>query len=55
MDLADAHMFVKARDMFDGFYDQLGKEDLRDAMGAVSGLAKVICQSVLQERHASLV
>eukprot|EP00752_Nemacystus_decipiens_P005072 g4603.t1 len=40
MDLADAHMFVKARDASDGFYDQLGEEDLRDAMGAVSGLWK---------------
>ena len=41
MDLADAHVFVKAGDIFDGFYDQLDEEDLRDALGAASGLAKV--------------
>lgn len=55
VDLADAHMFVKTRDMFDGFYDQLGEEDLRDAMGAVSGLAKVMVdESVEQEHHTCM-
>lgn len=44
-DLTDAHMLFKARDMFDGFSDQLSEEDVRDAMGAVSGLVKV-CRSV---------
>lgn len=51
-DLTDAHMFVKACDMFDGFYDQLDEEDFRDAMGAVSGLAKVMDESVMKEKHA---
>lgn len=41
-DLADAHMFVKACDLFDGFYHQLGEEDLRDAMGALSGDSEAI-------------
>ena len=58
-DLADAHMFVKACDLFDGFYHQLGEEDLRDAMGALSGdgeavnLAKVMDEYVpfAQERY----
>lgn len=56
MDLADAHMFMKACDLFDGFYHQLGEDDLRDAMGAVSGdtvavnLTKVMVEPVAQER-----
>ena len=54
MDLADTHMFVKAGDTFDGFYDQLDEEDLRDALGAASGLAKVMDESVVQERHARM-
>ena len=51
-DLADAHMFVKACDLFDGFYHQLGEEDLQDAVGALSGdseavnLTKVIHESI---------
>lgn len=40
-DLEDAHLMFKACDLFDGFYDQLGEEDLRDAMGAVLGQAEV--------------
>eukprot|EP00752_Nemacystus_decipiens_P005075 g4606.t1 len=41
-DLADAHMFVKACDLFDGFYHQLGEEDLKDAMGALSGDSEAV-------------
>lgn len=41
-DLADAHMMFKACDLFDGFYDQLGEEDIRDAMGAALGQAEVM-------------
>lgn len=59
VDLADAHLFVKACDLFDGFYHQLGEEDLRDAMGALSedgeavNLAKVMDEYVpfAQERY----
>lgn len=51
-DLTDAHMLYKVSYMLDGFYDQLGEEDLRDAMGVVSGVAKVMDESVMQERHA---
>ena len=49
MDLADAHMFFKAGDTFDGFYDELDEEDLLDAIGVVSGLAKVMNESDAQE------
>ena len=39
-DLTESHIYVKACDLYDGFYDQLGDQDLKDAK-AVLGLAKV--------------
>lgn len=42
IDLMDAHMIFKACELFDGFYYQLGEEDLRDAMGVVLGQAEVM-------------
>ena len=44
-DLTDTHMFVKACDMFDGYNHHLGEEDLRDAMGAVSGDCEAVSLS----------
>eukprot|EP00903_Cladosiphon_okamuranus_P014222 g13213.t1 len=37
IDLTDTHMFVKACDMFHGLNRHLDQEDLREAMGAISG------------------
>lgn len=46
-DLTESHIYVKACDLYDGFYDQLGEEDLRDAK-AVLGLAKVMGGPLVQ-------
>ena len=45
VDLADTHMFIKACEMSAGFHDQLGEEDLRDAMGSVSDSAESVSLS----------
>lgn len=49
-DLTVSHMFVKACDLYDGFYDQLCEEDLRDAR-TVLEQSKVMDGSLVQERH----
>lgn len=46
-DLMDADMFVTTCDMYDGFYDQLGEDDFKDAIGAASGKAEVMDASNL--------
>lgn len=57
-DLMDAYMFIKASDVCDGFFDELGEEDLRDAMGVVLGDAgifgvpKVKDEPFVDEHHA---
>ena len=51
-DLRDAHMIFKSCDLLNGFYYELGEEDLRDAMGAVLGQAEVRDKSFAQERDA---
>lgn len=56
-DLTDAHMWVKATDLFNGLFDELSEEDLKDGIGIASGdaiavsLTKVMAESVALERH----
>eukprot|EP00903_Cladosiphon_okamuranus_P014223 g13214.t1 len=39
-ELRDVHMIFKSCDLLDGFYHELGEEDLKDAMGAAMGQAE---------------